>query len=279
MAGKIFLIDCGEGTQLQLIKYKLSLFKIDAVFISHLHGDHYLGLPGLLNTLALYGRKDPLHIYGPKGLKPLINLNFRFAQTQPGYEIVWHETVSSRPKVIYRHADLTVKMIPLQHRIPCYGYHFTWRMQKFHVLDARCKKYGLGRDAMICFKNGEDFMEHDTLYPHRQFTRLNKQKLSYTYISDTLYLEEISRHFKHTDILYHESTYLDNLLDKAEKHYHSTSIQAAKMAGICGAEKLILGHFSSRYLNTDALLLEARTVFENTECAADGKVFAISKKI
>ncbi len=275
IAGKVILIDCGEGTQWQLLKRKISAFKIDLIFISHLHGDHYLGLPGLLNTLALYGRETPLQIFGPKGIKQLLNNHSIEAEMPPGYELEINEIDTDQTSVIYNLEELTIKAIPLQHRIDCYGYHFELNHFSLKLNKERCDEAGLGYEAIKQFKAGLNYEQDGELYLHTNFTTPYHLKQSYAYITDTLFLPQIAPFIKDTNILYHESTYLNTLLDKAIKTYHSTSVQAAEMAKLCNAGLLILGHFSSRYEHTESLLEEAKTIFSNSELAEDGKVFVL----
>ena len=275
MAGKVILIDCGEGTQWQMLKRKVSAFKIDIIFISHLHGDHYLGLPGLLNTLSLYGRETPLKIFGPKGIKSLLFHNFKQAEIFPKYEVLVTEINIKTKRKVYEENELSVTAIPLQHRIPCYGYHFEHSHHSIKINKQKCEEASLGVDAIKVFKKGLDFKKGGQTYLYKDFTSNYNLRQSYTFITDTLYLPDLASHFSDTDILYHESTYLSNLMDKAAVTYHSTALQAAEMAKLCNARLLILGHFSSRYVETHELLAEARTIFTNTELADDGKIFFI----
>lgn len=267
------LIDCGEGTQLQMLKFKLSAYKIDLIFISHLHGDHYLGLPGLLNTLSLFGRTKPLHIFGPKGLKKMVMQNFKGAMRLPVYDLFITEINTKSRKKIFEINGLKVTAIAVSHRVPCYGYHFEHSAHYTKIDKAKCDKEGLGSEAMRQFGAGLDYSIGNQVFKHADFTTNVSKKMSYTYVTDSLFLPEIAPYFKNTNILYHESTYLNNLLDKAIANYHSTALQAAEMARICNAKMLILGHYSSRYEHTDALLSEAKSIFENTELSFDGKVF------
>lgn len=269
------LIDCGEGTQLQMLKFKLSAYKIDLIFISHLHGDHYLGLPGLLNTLSLFGRTKPLHIFGPKGLKKMVMQNFKGGMRIPGYDLVITEINTKSKKKIMDANGLKVTAFAVSHRVPCYGYHFEHSAHFTRIDKAKCDKHGLGMEAMQQFSAGLDYSNDNKLFKHSDFTLKIRKKVSYTYVTDSLFLPEIAPLFKNTNILYHESTYLNNLLDKAISNYHSTALQAAEMAKLCNAEMLILGHYSSRYEHTDALLSEAKSVFKNTELSHDGKVFEL----
>lgn len=275
MGDKTFMIDCGEGTQWQLLKNKISAFKIDAIFISHLHGDHYLGLPGLLNTLSLLGRKDKLNIFGPKGLKKIIYSNINVIPGFPTYELEITELSANKKRKIYKTDEIEVAAFPLQHRIMCYGFHFEYKISTLNIIKEKFENSNLPADAARVFKTGNNFTFNSVEHNFRNFTISKKIKHTYTYITDTLYLPEISSYFKNTKLLYHESTYMNILLDKAKNNYHSTSLQAAEFAKLCNAGRLILGHFSSRYTNTDEMLAEAKTVFENTETAHDGKVFII----
>lgn len=275
IGGKVILIDCGEGTQVQLLKQKISAYKIDIIFISHLHGDHIYGLPGLLTTLSLYGRETPLKIFGPKGIKKLLFTHFNLGDMSPSYPISITEITSEKKCKVFVEGELTVSAIPLEHRISCYGYHFEYLHQSLKLEKQKCDSAGLGIPAIKKFKEGLNYQRSGTLFNYKDFTTKIKINRSYTYLTDTLYLPHLASSFLNTNILYHESTYLSNLLDKAVSTYHSTAVQAAEMAKLCNAGLLILGHFSSRYVVTDELLSEARTVFTKTELAEDGKVFIL----
>ncbi len=275
MAGKVILIDCGEGTQWQMLKRKISAFKIDIIFISHLHGDHYLGLPGLLNTLSLYGRQKPLKIFGPKGIKSLLFHNFKEAEIFPNYKVSVIEINAKKKRKIYNEEELSVIAIPLQHRVPCYGYHFEQNHNSLKINKEKCDNASLGFDAIKEFKNANDIVSGGIKYSYKDYTSPYHFRKTYTFITDTLFLPQLASIFPETDILYHESTYLNNLLDKAVTTFHSTALQAAEMAKLCNARLLVLGHFSSRYPHTDELLAEAKTIFPNTELADDGKIFII----
>jgi ribonuclease Z len=276
VANKQILIDCGEGTQLQLLKYNLSAYKIDIIFISHLHGDHYLGLPGLLNSLSLYGRTKPLQIFGPKGLKKMLLQNFSGGMRLPSYQLIIKEISTPNRKKIWDENGLKITAIAVSHRIPCYGFHFEHSAKIRKINKKKCDQEGLGIEAIKQFKDEQDFINGNQSYNYQDFTIQIKKKISYTYITDSLFLPEITRYFINTNILYHESTYLNNLLDKAVSNFHSTSIQAAEMAKLCNAGLLILGHYSSRYEHTEPLLIEAKSIFQNTELSSDGKIFEVS---
>jgi len=273
IADRHILIDCGEGTQLQILKFKLSAYKIDLIFISHLHGDHYLGLPGLINTLSLYGRTKPLQIFGPKGLKKMLLQNFTGGMRQPGFDLIINEINTNSKKKLMDENGLKVTAIAVSHRIPCYGFHFEHKASFRKINKEKCDRMGLDVEAIQTFKEGLDYIHEKLSYNYKDFTIQILKKASYTYITDSLFLPEITRFFKNTNILYHESTYLNNLLDKAVTNYHSTALQAAEMAKLCNADLLILGHYSSRYEYTEPLLVEARSIFERTELSVDGKAF------
>ncbi|MCC6721912.1 MAG: ribonuclease Z [Bacteroidia bacterium] len=275
MDDKIFLIDCGEGTQWQLIKYKISVYKIDVIFISHLHGDHFLGLPGLLNTLSLYGRKEKLTVFGPKGLKKIISTSINIIPGFPTYELVIIEISGNKKRNIYKTENIQVSSFPLQHGIMCFGYHFEYKVSLINIIKDKFEKSRLPLQAAQSFKLGKNFNIENKVYNFKEYTIFKKIRHTYTYITDTLFLPEISTFFKNTKLLYHESTYMNNLLDKAKMTYHSTCVQAAEFAKLCNAELLILGHFSSRYNETEDMLAEARTIYEKTDVAEDGKVFYI----
>ncbi len=275
MAGKVILIDCGEGTQWQLLKCKISVFKIDIIFISHFHGDHYLGLPGLLNTLALYGRKKPLKIFGPQGIRQLLKQSTEHEEMTPHFEVEIIELNNKVTSTILTEQNLTVSSIPLEHRIPCYGYHFEFNHFTLKIDKQKCDSASLGVNAIKAFKKGEDYSFKNQFYLAANYTIPIHTIHSYTFITDTLFLPSIAESFRHTNLLYHESTYLNILLDKAQTTFHSTALQAAEMAKLAEAKTLVIGHFSSRYNETNELLEEARSLFTNTELASDGRQFII----
>lgn len=266
MEERLFLIDCGEGTQVQMRKAKAKFSKIKHIFISHLHGDHCFGLPGLISSFTLLGREMPLHIYGPKGIKKMLQTVFQITESRMDFEIVYHELNNQESEKIYEDSRIEVFTIPLQHRIYCNGYLFKEKPKERHLNIDEIKKYP---EIEICdyqnIKNGQDFVLSDGyVLKNKTLTKDPQPSVSYAFCSDTKYSEEIITIIKEVDVLYHESTFLEDLKDMAKKTGHSTALEAATIAKKANVKKLILGHFSNRYEDLTLFEKEAKTVFENT---------------
>ncbi|MBA3286311.1 MAG: ribonuclease Z [Nitrosopumilus sp.] len=270
---EVFLIDCGEATQHQLLKYKFKSNKINYIFISHLHGDHYLGLPGLISTMHLNGRIKDLYIFGPPGLNEILAIQFKYSQTFISFKIIFHELDSTKVYQILDLENLTVDTIPLYHRISCCGFLFK----------EKPKKRRINKDALplntalldiIALKNGEDIYKNGELVlKSEDLTFPPRKSRSYAYCSDTRYSEKIIPQIEHVDLLYHESTFLDDMKDRAIQTFHTTAKEAAIIAKKAQVGKLILGHFSARYKELDPLLEEAKNIFENSFLAIEGTSF------
>lgn len=261
-----FLIDCGEGTQVQLRKAKAKFSKINHIFISHLHGDHVFGLPGLISSFRLLGRETPLHVYGPKGIREMMETIFRITETHQGFEVLFHELSSAKSELIYEDQRLEVHTIPLDHRIYCNGYLFKEKPKERHLNMKEIAKYP---EIEICdyhnLKRGKDFMLKDGyVLKNETLTFPADEPVSYAYCSDTRYLEDIIPIIKGVDLLYHESTFLHELKEMAVHTGHTTAREAAVIAQKAGVKKLILGHFSNRYNDYGVLLDEAREIFAET---------------
>ncbi len=263
MEERHFLIDCGEGTQVQLRKAKARFSKINHIFISHLHGDHCFGLPGLIASFRLLGRETPLHVYGPKGIKKMLETIFRLSETHQGFEVVYHELSSLESELIYEDARIEVHTIPLDHRIYCNGYLFREKPKERHLNMSEISKY---KEIEKCdyhnLKLGKDFELSDGYILKNSVLTLDPSaSVSYAFCSDTRYLESIIPIIKDVDVLYHESTFLHDLKEMADYTGHSTAIEAAQIAKLANVGKLILGHFSNRYNDRSVFTTEARTVF------------------
>lgn len=261
-----FLIDCGEGTQVQLRKAKAKFSKINHIFISHLHGDHVFGLIGLISTLQLLGKETPLCIFGPKGIKDFIMNQLRHTQSNCSFELNFKELESSESELIFEDDKVEVFTIPLNHRIYTNGYLFREKpkLRKLNINEV--KKYA---EIEVCdyqnLKNGRDFELKNGKIIANEFLTLPPEKShSYAFCSDTRYKPDIVPIIKDVDLLYHESTFLEDLKDMADYTGHSTAKEAAIIARDANVGKLILGHFSNRYKNLDVLLEEAKSVFENS---------------
>lgn len=273
---KLYLIDCGEGTQQQLIKYGIKAAKIDYIFISHLHGDHFFGLVGLLSSLHLHGRVKPLHIFGPKGLDEILNIQFKYSDTQLRYELVFNEVTANKSKVIFENYDVIVETIVLNHRIPCTGFKFTEKKRLRKLIADKLEREHVPIDFYQNLKKGEDItLANGKVLKNEDYTTDSPIPRSYAYCSDTLadgsYLENI----KDCDLLYHEATFMHDMLERANETHHSTSLQAAEVAKAVGAKKLLIGHFSSRYKTLNGLLEEAQDIFPDTQLALEGVSYQI----
>lgn len=273
---KPYLIDCGEGTQQQLIKFNLKAAKIDHIFISHLHGDHYFGLIGLLSSLHLNGRIKPIHIYGPEPIKEILEMQFKYSDTTLKYELIYHFTDCNASKIILENNDLVIETIVLNHRIPCTGFKFTEKKRLRKLLNSKLEEDQIPVEYFPLLKRGVDLtLPNGNVLLNADYTTDSAVPKSYAYCSDTLYDERYFDKIKNCDTLYHEATFLHDMLDRANETHHTTALQAAQIASQVGAKKLIIGHYSSRYKTLIELLEEAKTVFENTQLAIEGNTYQI----
>ena len=273
-AEESYLIDCGEGTQMQMTKYKIRRSKITRVFISHLHGDHYFGLIGLLTSMSLLGRIQDLHIYAPHILEEIINLQLKAADTHLSYKICFHNL--KKEGVIVNDKKITVSCFKVNHRIECWGFLFRENKNPRKVDAERAAIYEIPAAFYEKLQQGHDYVnKKGTIVPNDEVTTAAALPKSYAYCADTIYDEKLAEKVKHVDLLYHESTYLKDLHERAASRYHSTTIQAAAIAQIAEVKKLLIGHFSSKYETLDDFLPEACAVFENTELALEGACYRI----
>lgn len=266
MEERAFLIDCGEGTQVQLRKAKARFSKINHIFISHLHGDHCFGLPGLIASFRLLGRENPLHVYGPKGIKEMLETIFRITETHRGFELIYHELQSKKSEKIYEDNRVEVFTIPLDHRIYCNGYLFREKPKERHLNMQEVSKYP---EIETCdyhnLKLGKDFELSDGyVLKNKNLTTEPSKSVSYAFCSDTRYLEAVIPIIENVDVLYHESTFLHDLKEMADYTGHTTALEAARIARKANVGKLILGHFSNRYHDLSVFTVEAREVFPNS---------------
>jgi ribonuclease Z len=273
---KLFLIDCGEGTQIRIKKYKVKLARIHCVFISHLHGDHYLGLTGLLNTMHLYGREAPFKVIGPPGLREILTLQFRHSQTTLTYPIEFTEWLPNEQQLVYEDQKLTVHTIPLEHKVICSGYLFKEKPKPLRLNRLTLPK-GLSTSEILRLKKGQDILNIDgsIKYLNSELTLPPLPSLSYAFCSDTRYMPHLGEIVRNVDLLYHESSFLEEMADRAAQTKHSTAKQAAQAAKDANAKALLVGHFSSRYKHLDAFLEEAREIYPGAELAIEGKTFEI----
>lgn len=273
---RLYLVDCAEGTQQQMLHFNIKASRIDYIFISHLHGDHYLGLVGLLSSMHLNGRTKPVAIFAPSHLKEIIEIQLKYSETTLQYEIDYFDTRPDIPEVILENQDITVESIPLDHRIDCTGFLFRQKKRNRKLIREKLDELNIPIEYYTALKKGNDYTANDgTVYPNDSLTLPSDEPKSYAFCSDTLYNEMYFEQIKGVSLLYHESTFLNDMLERARITYHTTALQAAQVAQITEARKLILGHFSARYKTLNELLEEAQTIFPNTELAIEGKTFVI----
>ena len=271
---RMFLIDCGEGTQVQLRKNKLKFSKINHIFISHLHGDHFYGLVGLISTFMLLNRQTDLHVYGPKGIKEIILLQLRYSNSFTGYNLYFHELTSKESEIVYEDDKVVVKTIPLKHRIYTNGFLFQEKIGDRKLNVDAVQEYKIDMCYFQKIKNGNDItLDDGTIIPNAEITFDPIQPKSYAFCSDTMYDESIIPIIQNCDVLYHETTFLEAEADKAEKTMHSTAKQAATIAAKANVKQLILGHYSTRYNTIDLFRQEAETAYSDVLLADDGRVF------
>ncbi|MDX2173774.1 MAG: ribonuclease Z [Bacteroidota bacterium] len=276
IAERYFLIDCGEATQIQLRKYKAKLQAIDHILISHLHGDHFFGLPGLLSTMSLLGRKQKLTIYCPQDLKLIIDTINKASETVLNFEINWQFTNDDGVNLLFEDNKVEVYSFPLKHRIYCTGFLFKEKSLPRNVDKDKLKRLNISVADILKLKKGFDVVNEDgKLIKNKDATIDPPQPRSYAYCSDTIFYKKIVKIIKDVNVLYHESTFLEDKKDRAKKTFHSTAKQAAEIAKLADVKKLLLGHFSARYGNLNSFTDEAKPIFENCELALEGKIFKL----
>jgi ribonuclease Z len=269
-----FLIDCGEGTQMQMNKYKIRRSKLSRIFISHLHGDHYYGLIGLLTSMSLLGRTQDLHLHAPPQLEEIINLQLKVADTHLSYKIHFHPLKNEG--VIVDDKKMIAECFKVQHRIECWGFLFREKKNLRKVNAERATLYEIPAAFYEKLQQGHDYVnKKGTIVPNDEVTTAAAKAKSYAYCADTIYDESLVDKITAVDLLYHETTYLKNLYERAASRYHSTTQQAATIAKLGGVKKLLIGHFSSKYETLEDFLPEACEVFENTELALEGVCYKI----
>lgn len=274
---RLYLIDCGEGTQQQMLRFEVKASRIDHIFISHLHGDHYLGLIGLLSSLHLNGRKDPLKLFCPAPLKEIIELQFKYSETHLQYTIEYVFTDPLKPGIILENHDVTVETIPLNHRIPCTGFLFREKKRLRKLIKEKVEQLNIPIEFYSRLKKGDDYVAPDGfVYKNDQLTTDSAEPRTYAYCSDTLYDLSYFDQIQGVNMLYHEATFLHNMLDRAKETHHTTAWQAGDVAAKVGAHQLLIGHFSARYKTLNDLLDEAQSVFPETDLAIEGRTFQIN---
>ncbi len=271
---QLFLIDCGESTQLQMAKYKIRRSKIHHIFISHLHGDHYFGLIGLLTSMGLLGREQELHLYAPAPLEKIINLQLEVAATSLPFPLIFHTL--DKEGTIVNSPKFQVDCFSTDHRIPCWGFIIREKRKPRKVNDNKAKEYAIPSTYYEKLQEGESYTNSiGEIIKNEWVTLPNKPSLSYSYCADTRYSESISIKNSGVTAIYHETTYLKDLEEKAHARFHSTTVQAATVAVKAGVKLLLIGHFSSKYEKLDTFLTEAREVFLNTELAIEGVTYLL----
>lgn len=274
---RFFLVDCGEGAQMQLMRFQANLHRIGHVLISHLHGDHYLGLMGLIFTMHLLRRTTDLHIYSPKGLDEIITAHLKHSRSVPSFKILFHQLERDFPRIVFEDDRLSVETIPLTHKIPCTGFLFREKVKPRRVDKTRLPA-GLRIQQIANLKKGHDVVDDEgvILYRNEDLTLPPRRSRSYAYCSDTAYDESIIDQITGVDLLYHEATFGIDEHQKALETQHSTAAQAATMATKAEAGKLLIGHFSARYKDLVPLEEEARKIFPSVELAIEGSTFSIT---
>lgn len=272
----LYLIDCGEGTQFRLQHLKVKTNRIKNIFISHLHGDHFFGLIGLISTMHLLHRTEALHVYGPPLLKDIIELQLESTATAVCYPLTFHSTQDDHEEVIYDDGRLTISSFPLTHRVPTTGFLFREKEQPFHIDKEAIDKFGVPVVYYAAIRGGKDFITDDgEVIPNSLLTLPPDNPRSYAYCSDTIYKEDLVPIVEGCDLLYHESTFAHELVETAALKMHATNVQAATLAYKAHAKRLMLGHFSARYKDLLLMLDEARAVFPETFIAVEGQVVFI----
>ena len=265
------MIDCGEGTQFQLRKLHINFMRIEGIFISHMHGDHMFGLLGLLSTMTLFNRTTPLTIYGHPDLEKFLKPQIDYFCDKIPFELNFYALRYDKPEVIQGIKGVYVKSIPLRHRVPTCGFLFREQPKEPNIKKSAICKYGLSIADIVSIKNGHAYRDvNGEIIPREELVKDAPETLSYAYISDTQYTPEVAEETKDVSLLFHEATFTNDLAELAMKTMHSTARQAAMFAKLAGAKKLLLGHFSSRYTETDILENEAKEIFPDATAVYDG---------
>jgi ribonuclease Z len=270
------MIDCGEGTQTQVRHSRTNFSKLYAIFISHIHGDHVLGLIGMLSTFGLQGRTTPLHVYAPEGYELLFKLEIETFCSTLDYDIIFHPVDTTKHSIIYEDRSLTVETIPLKHRMPCSGFIFREKQGLRHINPDKVKYYNVPISQLGNLRAGLDWTDAEgNIIPNEELTTSPDPVRAYAYCSDTRYMPSLANKLKGVTTLYHEATYCEDMKDKAEKYLHSTAREAALTARDAGVKQLLLGHYSQRYIDEMPILSEAQAVFPSSFLTDEGKVFSV----
>ena len=274
--GKQFMIDCGEGTQIQLRRSRILFTKIGHVFISHLHGDHCFGLIGMISTFGMLGRTAPLHIFAPAALEPMLKAQMDMFCFGLEYRVEFHPVDTTQQAVIYEDRSLTVETIPLEHRVPCCGFLFREKQSLPHIRRDMIDFYQIPVSQINHIKAGADWTDAEgNIVPNHRLVSPADRPRSYAYCSDTRYMPNLHKQLKDVDLLYHEATYSEDSINRAEQYFHSTAAQAAQVARDAHVGRLLIGHYSARYEREEVLLEEARKVFPPTSLTDENQVFDV----
>jgi ribonuclease Z len=273
--GEVIMFDCGEGTQIQMQRAGVKWRKLQHIFISHLHGDHYFGLPGLINSMSLLGRTLPLHVYGPPQLGPMIDKILEVADTVLCYPYHFHALPEGAAELV-DNSSFTVTCFPVEHRIACHGFMIERKTRGRKLLPDKCAEYGVPAQFYDRLKHGEDYTGEDGQVVRNEWvTEDGPSPRKYAYCADTAFTESFLPYIMGADTIYHECTYLESEAEKAGKRFHSTARQAAEVARMAGAKQLLLGHFSSKYKELDAFREEASEIFPNVLVTQEGVAYEI----
>jgi ribonuclease Z len=273
---RLYLIDCGEGTQQQMLRFDIKASRIDHILISHLHGDHYLGLVGLLSSMHLNGRKKALKLVCPEHLKEIIELQLKYSDTEFQFPVEYVFTDAQQSEVVINNNDVVIETIPLDHRIACTGFLFKEKKRLRKLIKEKIESLDISVAYYSVLKKGGDYIdEKGTVYKNESLTIDSAEPKTYAYCSDTMYNESYFAQIANATLLYHEATFLNDMLDRAVITHHTTALQAGEIALKTNAKKLLIGHFSARYKTLNELLDEAKINFPSTELAIEGKTFII----
>ena len=271
---QVFLVDCGEGTQMQMNTYKIRRGKINHIFISHLHGDHYFGLPGLITSYGLLGRITDLYLHAPAALKPILDLQLNISDTKLPYTL--HFQALENTPVLIDEDHVMVECFKVFHRIDCWGFLFREKRNPRKINAEATEKYGIPISYYEKLKRGDDCVFDGKTISNHELTIANKPVRVYAYCADTLYNETLVEKIEHVNMLYHEATYLKDKHEKAISRFHSTTVQAAQLAKLAKVKSLLIGHFSSTYEKLDDFLTEAQEIFPDTQLALEGQTYLIA---
>ena len=274
---QLYLLDCGEGMQMQMLRYEVKFSKLNHIFISHLHGDHYLGLIGLLSSLHSWGRTNDLYLFGPPGLKEILTIQFKYQETSLNYKIVFHAIEKDKKYTIVDNKDITISTIPLKHRLQTSGFLFNEKRGLQNIIKSALPENVLLQHIHL-LKSGEDVLNEDgsILYRNVDYTLPIEKVHTFAYCTDTIFDEELIEIVKDADLLYHEATFLEEKAERAKLTFHSTARQAATIALKANVKQLVIGHYSARYKDISPFLKEAQEVFQNTYLSEEGKVFSLN---